>query len=124
MVELGGFFCRLFGPLLKTGFPLMKRVLKQLAENVLLPLGLTAATSATGASIQTKDFRSGTTTLVFSNEYLNDITKTIKSLAESGSLITTVSEIFRNKEKEQKGGFFCMLLGTLSENWNTAKKGN
>ena len=36
-------------------------------------LGLTAAASATDAAIQKKIFGSGTTTLTFSNEDMNDI---------------------------------------------------
>ena len=43
-------------PLLKTDFPLMKNVLKTLAKSVLIPLGLTAAASATDAAIQKKLF--------------------------------------------------------------------
>ena len=46
----------------------MKNVLKQLAKNVLIPLGLTAAPSATNAAIQNKTFGSGTTTLIVSKE--------------------------------------------------------
>ena len=42
---------RLFGPLLKTGLPLMKNVIKPLAKSVLIPLGLTAAASAADAGI-------------------------------------------------------------------------
>ena len=49
-------------PLLKTDFPLIKNVLKTLAKSVLIPLGLTAATSATDAAIQKKGFGSGITT--------------------------------------------------------------
>ena len=41
--QSGGFLDRLLGPLLKTGLPLMKNVLKLLAKSVLIPLGLTAA---------------------------------------------------------------------------------
>ena len=44
----------LLGPLLKTGLPLMKHVLKTLAKSVLKPLGLTAAASATDAAIHKK----------------------------------------------------------------------
>ena len=40
--------------LLKTNFPLMKNVPKTLAKSVLIPLGLTAAASATDAAIQRK----------------------------------------------------------------------
>ena len=38
MIQSGGFL----GPLLKTGLPKMKNVIKPLATNVLIPLGLTA----------------------------------------------------------------------------------
>ena len=46
MIQSGGFIFRLLGPLLKTGLPLMKSVIKPLAKSVLIPLGLTAAASA------------------------------------------------------------------------------
>ena len=39
MVQSGGFFGRLFDPLLKTELPLMKNVIKPLAKSVLIPLG-------------------------------------------------------------------------------------
>ena len=51
IIQSGGFFCRLLGPLLKTGLPLMKNVIKPLAKGVLIPLGLTAAVSAADAGI-------------------------------------------------------------------------
>ena len=47
------FLGRLLGPLLKTGLPLMKIVIKPLAKSVLMPLGLIAAASAAYAEIQT-----------------------------------------------------------------------
>ena len=50
--QLGGFLGRLLGPSLKTGLPLMKNVLKPSAKSVLVPLVLTAATSATDSAIQ------------------------------------------------------------------------
>ena len=53
------------------------------------------------------------TTLIISNEGMNDIMKIIKSLEESGLFIKGVSETIKNEAKEQKGGFFSMLLGTL-----------
>ena len=40
IIQLGGFLSRLLGPLLKTGLPLMKNVIKPFAESVLIPLGL------------------------------------------------------------------------------------
>ena len=46
MLQSGGFLGRLLCPLLKTGLPLMKNVIKPLAKSVLIPLELTAAASA------------------------------------------------------------------------------
>ena len=46
MIQSGEFLGRLLGPLLKTGLSLIKNVIKPLAKNVLIPLGLTAAASA------------------------------------------------------------------------------
>ena len=111
--QSGGFLGRLLGPLLKTGLPLMKNVLKPPTKSVLTPLGLTAAASPTEAAIHKKMFGSGTTTLIISNEETNDIMKIVKSLEECGLLIKDVSETVKNEAKEQKGGFLSMLLGTL-----------
>ena len=47
MIQSGGFLGRLLGPLLKTGLPFMKSVIKPLAKSVLVPLGLTAAAAST-----------------------------------------------------------------------------
>ena len=49
MIQSGGFLGRLLGPLLKTGLPLIKNVIKPLAKSVLIPSGLTAAASAADA---------------------------------------------------------------------------
>ena len=54
VIQLGGFLGRLLGPLIKIGLPLMKNVIQSLAENVLIPLGLTAAASAVDARIHKK----------------------------------------------------------------------
>ena len=54
MIQSGGFLGRLLGPLLKTGLPLIKNVIKPLAKSVLIPLGLTAAVSAADAGIHKK----------------------------------------------------------------------
>ena len=42
------------------------------------------------------------------------ITKTVKSLIESGLLIPGISQTVKNKVKEQKRRFLWMLLGTLA----------
>ena len=99
----------------------MKILLKTLAESFLIPLGLTAAGSATYPAINKKMFGSGTcpsdltkwTTLITSNEELNDIMKIVKLLEESGLIIKEVSETIQNEPKEQKGGSLSMLLGIL-----------
>ena len=57
MIKSGGFLGRLLGPLLKTGLPLIKNVIKALAKSVLIPLGLTAAASAGDAGIHKKNTR-------------------------------------------------------------------
>ena len=51
-----------------------------LAKNILAPLGITAATSATDAGIQKKIHISITTTLIISNEEMKDIMKIIQAL--------------------------------------------
>ena len=54
IIQSGGFLGRLLGPLLKTGLPVIRNVIKPLAKSVLIPLGLTAATSAVDAGIHKK----------------------------------------------------------------------
>ena len=56
---------------------------------------------------------SGTTTLIISNDEMDDILKIIKSLEDSGVLLKGVSETIQHEAKEQRGGFLSMLLGTL-----------
>ena len=114
MIQSGGFLGKLLGPLLKTGLPLMKNVITPLAKNVLIPLGLTAAASAADAEIHKKILGSGNnTTLMISNKDIEDLIKIVKSLEDSGLLLKGVTESVQNEVKEQKGGFFSMLLGTL-----------
>ena len=57
IVQSGGFLGRLLGPLLKTGLPVIKIVIKPLAERVLIPLGLTEAAAAADAGIHKKNIR-------------------------------------------------------------------
>ena len=116
MTLSGGFLGRLLGPLLKTGLPLMKSVITPLAKSVLIPLGLTAAASAADAGIHKKILGSGhnnNTTLIISNDEMDDILKIVKSLENSGVLLKGVSETIQHEAREQRGGFLSMLLGTL-----------
>ena len=57
MVQLGGLLGKILGPLLKTGLQLMKNIFTPLAKSVLIPLGLTAAASASDAGIHKKNLR-------------------------------------------------------------------
>ena len=83
------FLGRLLGPLLKTGLPLMKSVIKPLAKSLLIPLGLTAAASAADVGIHKKILGSthNNTTLIISNDEMDDILKIMKSLEDSGVLL-------------------------------------
>ena len=100
MIQSGGFLGRLLGPLLKTGLPLIKNVIKPLAKSVLIPLGLTAAVSAADAEIHKKILGSGTTTLIISNDEMKDIIRIVKSLEDSGLLLKGVSETIQTEAKE------------------------
>ena len=116
MIQSGGFLGRRLGPLLKTGLPLMKSVIKPLAKSVLIPLGLTAAASVADTGIHSKILGSGhnnNKTLIISNDEMDDILKIVKSLENSGVLSKGVSETIQHEAKEQRGGFLSMLLGTL-----------
>ena len=77
--QSGGSLVKLLGPLLKTGLSLIGNVFKPLAKSVLIPLGLTAAASITDAASHNKTFGSGNTTLIISNEEMNDIMKIVKT---------------------------------------------
>ena len=87
IIQSGEFLGRLFGPLLKTGLPLIKKVIKPIAKSLLIPLGLIAAASAAGAGIHKKILWSGTTTLLISNEQMNYIMKIVQVLEDSNVLL-------------------------------------
>ena len=109
IIQSGGLLCKLLGRLLKTGLPLIKNVIKPLAESVLILLGLTAAADA---GIHKKILGSGNTALIISNEEMNDM-KIVQALEDSNILLKGVTKTIENETKEQKGGFLSMLLGTL-----------
>ena len=98
----------------------MKSVIKTLTTSVLIPLGLTATASAADAGIHNKILGSGhnnNTTLIISNDEMDDILKIVKSLEDSGVLLKVVSETIQNEAKEPRRGFLSMLLGTLGASW-------
>ena len=102
---LGSLLSKLAGPLMKVAITL--------AKNVLAPLGIAAAASAIDAGIQNKIHDSGTTTLLISNEEMNDIMKIVQALEGSKILLKGVTKTIKNETKEQKEGFLSMLLVTL-----------
>ena len=108
MIQSGGFLgnlCKLAGPLMKVAMPL--------AKNVLAPLGVSVAMSAIDVSIEKKMLGAGTTTLIISNDEMDDILKILKSLEDSNVLLKGVSETIQHEAKEKRGGILSMLLGTL-----------
>ena len=109
MIQSGGFLGHLLS---KLAGPLMK-VAVLLTKNALAPLGLSASMSAIDGSIKKKMLGSGATTLIISNDEMDDILKIDKSLEDSGVLLKGVSETIQHEAKEQRGGFLSMLLGTL-----------
>ena len=107
IIQSGGFLGTLLDPLLKTGLPLLKSVIKPLGL-----LDLTAASTAIDAGVQKKIYESGTTTLIISNKEMNDIIKIVQALEDSGSLLKGVTKAIKNETKEHKEGL-SLLLGTL-----------
>ena len=116
IIKSVGFLGKYLGPLLKSGLSLLKSVVKPLGL-----LGLTAASSAIDASAQKKilgsvrlsDSALQTTTLIISNEEMNDIMKIVQAVEHSDILLKGITELIKNGVKEQKGAFFSMLLGPL-----------
>ena len=98
-IQSGGFLRSLLS---KLADPLMK-VAIPLAKNILTPLGITAAASAIDAGIQKKKkkkiYGSGTTTLIISNEEMNDILKIVQSLEDSNILLKGVTKAIKKESK-------------------------
>ena len=89
------------------------KVAVPIAKTILAPLEITAAASAINAGIQKKIHGSGITTLIISNEEMNDKIKIVQSLEDSNILLKGATKTIKNETKKQKGGFLSMLLGTL-----------
>ena len=78
----------------------------------MIPLGVASA-SVADAGIHKKFLGSGTTTLIISNEELEDIMKIVKSLEYPGLLVKGISETIQNEAKELQCEFLVMLLRKL-----------
>ena len=109
------FLGKRLGPLLKTGLPLMKNLLKTLATSVkpnTIRFNNSKISNKCRYSKKKKkkkfgsgrlpDLDSRNMTLIISNEEMNDVIKIIKSLEESGLLIKRVNETIKNAAKVQK----------------------
>ena len=54
---------------------------------------------------KTKIYGSGTTTLLISNEEMNDVMKIVQALEDSNVLLKGMTKAIKNETKEQKGEF-------------------
>ena len=85
---LGFLLSKLAGPLIKVALPL--------AKNILAPLGITVAASAIDAGIKKKIHGSGTTTLIISDEEMNDIMKIVQGPEDSNILLKGITDTIKN----------------------------
>ena len=108
IIQSGGFL----GSLLSKLTGLLMKVAAPLAKDILAPLGITATAPAIDAGIQKKIHGSGTT-LIISNDEMNDILKIVQALEDCNVLLNGITKTIKNETKEQKGGFLSMLLETL-----------
>ena len=87
----------------------MKNVLKPLAKSVLIPLGLTAASSATDAAIHKKMFGLGMTTPIISNEEMNDIMKIVmKTVGVEEWIVQFVQAMYNNTRSKVRVNNTCI----------------
>ena len=78
------------------------KVAVPLTKNILAPLGTTAAASAIDAGIQKKIHGSEATTLIISNEEMNDIMKIVQALEDSNILLNGINKTIKNETKQKK----------------------
>ena len=71
---------------------MIRNLIKPLAKRVFIQLGLTPGASAADVFIHKNIFGSGRTTLIISNEGMNDVMKIVKSVQKFGLFIKGVSE--------------------------------
>ena len=86
----------------------MLKVAVPLVTNILASLGITADASAIEKKfkrIQKKIHGSGTTTLIISNEEINNMNKIVQALEDSNILLKGVTKTIKNEAKEQKENF-------------------
>ena len=102
------------GSILGTLLPSLIKVPSPILKIVALPLGLSGGMSGIDGAIQEKKIHGSGTTVIFSNEQINDMTKIVKALEDSDILLKRVTETLKNYVK--KGGalpILPMILSTL-----------
>ena len=89
------------GSILARFSPKLIKPALSLGKNILAPLGLSAAMSATDAVIDKKIHRHGTKTIKFSNKDLDDMTKIVKALEDSDVLMKEITKTLKNDIKKE-----------------------
>ena len=95
LIKLGG----ALGSILVKFLPKLIKPAHSLGKNILAPLGLSAAMSATDAGINKNVHGYGTKTIKFSNKDLDDMTKIVKALEDSDVLMKGITKKLKNDIK-------------------------
>ena len=92
--------CQLIWKCLKLKY--QKNSIWRFLGSSLVSLGITAAASAVDAGIQRKMNGSRTTTLIISNEEMNDQKKIVQALEDSNILLKGITKTIEMKQKNKK----------------------
>ena len=89
------------GSILARFLPKLIKPALSLGKNILAPLGLSSAMSATEAAIQKTVHGYATKTVRFSNKDLDDMTKIFKALEDSDVLMKGITKTLKNDIKKE-----------------------
>ena len=109
IIQLGGFFGRLFGPLMKVGLSLKKNLLTLFGLRLTGLPGLPEL-PAINAGIHKVTLGLRKTTIIISNKKMKDIKKIIKFSEDSG-LLQSITKALENEKNQQVGEFLRILFG-------------
>ena len=87
IIQSGRFLRKILRPLLKSGLQLLKLIMKPLEL-----LGLTPASAAIDTGVEETIYGSGETSLIISNEEINEIMKIVQALEYSNILLKGVKK--------------------------------
>ena len=93
------------GRLLMHFLPKLVKPAISIVKNILAPLGLSVAMSATDDAIQKKMYSSGNKALIISNDDLNDLIKIATTLEEHDILLKGTTKTVKNNTKKKKEDF-------------------